>query len=107
MKLIIRPVIGLAVLLLAGRVPAEVGSGALAWPVEKLEQRAVWSDKELHYQYQFTNQSRRPVTVRDVATSCGCTELDRAVLKTYPPGAAGTLTRGIISANAPGGGLKR
>ncbi|MDR1192161.1 MAG: DUF1573 domain-containing protein [Verrucomicrobiales bacterium] len=66
--------------------------GALRWDAEKLEQRAAWADQELVYQYQFTNSGRRPVTLREVATSCGCTELDRAVLKTYRPGERGTLT---------------
>jgi len=64
---------------------------ALKWQEEKLEKQAIWSDRELVYEYRFINQSAGTVTIRDVAVSCGCTELDRTVLKIYQPGEQGRL----------------
>ncbi|MDR2463480.1 MAG: DUF1573 domain-containing protein [Verrucomicrobiales bacterium] len=71
---------------------AAARAGALSWSAEKLERRAAWADTELVYHYRFTNSGSRAVTLRDVAASCGCAELDRAVLKTYRAGDQGTLT---------------
>jgi hypothetical protein len=63
----------------------------ILWETSQIDQTAGWEDRELNYAFPFKNTGPGPVTLRDVATSCGCTEIARDVLKTYPPGATGVL----------------
>lgn len=64
---------------------------ALEWGREQIEKTAGWKDKELLFNFVFQNKSAKTVTLRDVATSCACAEVDRSVLRTYAPGDKGVL----------------
>jgi hypothetical protein len=61
------------------------------WKHGQLEQTATWKDREIVFRFPFENKSGRTITLRDVATSCGCAKVDRSVLRAYRPGEKGVL----------------
>lgn len=69
---------------------APTAQATLIWAATTWSHEARPGDQQLRAEFAFTNPGPAPVTIIDVASSCGCTVAALAQ-RTYQPGEAGTL----------------
>ncbi len=71
---------------------AFVSSGfALDWKTETLNLTTAPFQQEISVNFEFGNHSAKPVTIREIETSCSCVRAD-SDRKLYDPGSSGTIT---------------
>ena len=68
-----------------------VGSGfALDWKTETLNITAAPFQQEISVNFEFSNHGAKPVTIREIETSCSCVRAD-SDRKIYDPASSGTI----------------
>jgi hypothetical protein len=64
---------------------------ALDWKAGALNVTTAPFQQEISVNFEFSNHGPKPVTIRDIETSCSCVRAD-SNRKTYNPGSSGTIT---------------
>ncbi|HEY4247678.1 MAG TPA: DUF1573 domain-containing protein [Lacunisphaera sp.] len=64
---------------------------ALDWKTETLNVTTAPFQEEISAKFEFSNHGEKPVTIRDIETSCSCVRAD-SDRKIYNPGSSGTIT---------------
>jgi hypothetical protein len=64
---------------------------ALDWKTETLNVTTAPFQQEISIDFEFSNHGAKPVTVREIETSCSCVRAD-SDRKLYDPGSSGTIT---------------
>ncbi|MDX9982247.1 MAG: DUF1573 domain-containing protein, partial [Lentisphaeria bacterium] len=63
----------------------------IVWEQTEIEFKPKPGDTEARAEYHFVNQGKKPVTVRRVRSTCGCTTARLQDGDTYQPGEKGTI----------------
>jgi mono/diheme cytochrome c family protein len=86
----------LLLLLLATAVLTCAAEHPLRWDAVEKRAEPKLEDGVVHFEFHVTNTSDRPVVVRDVRASCGCTTLTAPPRPwTLPPGGKGTVRASV------------
>lgn len=64
---------------------------ALDWKSQTQAVTTAPFQKEISITFEFSNHSSKPVTIREIETSCSCVRAD-SDRKVYPPGTSGVIT---------------
>jgi hypothetical protein len=71
---------------------ASTARAQLRWEERSLEFHPTLADTQVVAEFHFTNAGNKPVTIKNLATSCGCTTATMEKNHVYAPGGKGTIT---------------